>query len=98
MTYEDLSAGQVRRSLQLRDAMRCLEETYGDAEKTVKRLCKENERLRNLVRDVYALHWSGLDCTECPKSFRSLCNTSGGCPWLGTLHRLMDELGIEVSE
>lgn len=52
----------------------------------------ENVKLRELVRDVYALHWSGLDCTECP--WIGECDTDGGCPWLGIMHDHMRELGL----
>lgn len=54
----------------------------------------ENDKLRELVRNVYAIHWSGLDCTECP--WIGECDTYGGCPWLGIMHDHMHELGIEV--
>ena len=56
----------------------------------------ENAKLRGLVRDVYSLHWSGLDCTECP--WIGECETDGGCPWLGILHDHMRDLGIEVPQ
>jgi len=54
----------------------------------------ENVKLQNLVRDVYVLHWHGLDCTECP--WVDECDTDGGCPWLSIMHGHMSELGIEV--
>ena len=54
----------------------------------------ENEKLRELVRDVYTLHWNGLDCTECP--WFDECDTTGGCPWLSIFADHMRELGIEV--
>ena len=53
----------------------------------------ENERLRELVRDVYTLHWNGLDCTECP--WFDECDTTGGCPWLSILADRMRELGVD---
>lgn len=58
----------------------------------VTKLEAENAKLRELVRDVYALHWSGLDCTECP--WIGECDTDGGCPWLGIMHDRMRELGL----
>lgn len=36
----------------------------------------ENAKLRKLALDVHALHWSGLDCTECP--WIDECDTDGG--------------------
>jgi len=56
----------------------------------------ENAKLRGLMRDVYTLHWNGLDCTECP--WFDECDTTGGCPWLSIMHDHMRELGIEVDE
>lgn len=57
----------------------------------------ENDaKLRELVRDVYAVHWSGLDCTECP--WFDECDTTGGCHWLSIFIDHMRELGIEVDE
>ena len=72
---------------------------YGNWEDVYKRaieLEKQNAKLRGLVRDVYSLHWSGLDCTECP--WIGECETDGGCPWLGILHDHMRDLGIEVPQ
>ena len=57
----------------------------------------ENDKLRELVRDVYSLHWHGVDCTECPW-FDECDNHGGGCPWLGILANRMSELGIEATE
>jgi len=54
-----------------------------------------NSKLRELLRDVYVLHWYGVDCTECPW-FDECDNHGGGCPWLGIMHDHMRELGIEV--
>lgn len=54
----------------------------------------ENAKLRKLALDVHALHWSGLDCTECP--WIGECDTEGGCPWLGIMADHMRALGIEV--
>lgn len=54
-------------------------------------------KLRELVRDVHAIGWSGFDCTECPVSFSGRCENNGGCNWLGILtDRMRDELGVEV--
>jgi len=58
------------------------------------RALAENAKLRELVRDVYTLHWNGLDCTECP--WFDECDTTGGCPWLSIFADHMRELGIEV--
>lgn len=55
---------------------------------------RENAKLRELVRDVYTLHWNGLDCTECP--WFDECDTTGGCPWLGIFADKLRELGVEV--
>lgn len=55
----------------------------------------ENAKLRELLRDVYSLHWYGADCTECPW-FDECDNHGGGCPWLGILANRMSKLGIEV--
>lgn len=52
----------------------------------------ENFKLRELVRDVYTLHWNGLDCTECP--WFDECDTTGGCPWLSILADRMRELEV----
>lgn len=60
-----------------------------------KHLHEENEKLRKLIRDVYTLHWHGLDCTECP--WFDECDTDGGCPWLGIMHEHMRELRVEVN-
>jgi len=54
----------------------------------------DNAKLRKLVRNVHALHWNGLDCTECP--WFDECDTTGGCPWLSIFADHMRELGIEV--
>lgn len=54
----------------------------------------ENAKLRKLVRDVYTLHWSGLDCTECP--WFDECDTAGGCPWLSIFADRMCELGVDA--
>lgn len=74
--------GQVARltsrSIRTADKMYCLE--------------TENTKLRELLRDVYTLHRSGLDCTECP--WFAECNTTSGCPWLGIFANRMRELGI----
>ena len=51
-------------------------------------------KLEELLRDVYALHWSGLNCTECP--WIGECDTDGGCPWLGIMHDHMRALGLVV--
>ena len=59
-------------------------------------LIAENAKLRELVRDVFTIHWHGLDCTECPKRFQDRCTHLGGCEWLGILSDLMRELGVEV--
>ena len=56
----------------------------------------ENAKLRELVRDVFTIHWHGLDCTECPKRFQDRCTHLGGCEWLGILSDRMRELGVEV--
>lgn len=56
----------------------------------------ENAKLRKLALDVHALHWSGLDCTECP--WIGECYMDGGCPWLGIMADRMREIGIEVDE
>lgn len=60
----------------------------------IARLKAENDRLRELVRDVYTLHWNGLDCTECP--WFDECDTAGGCPWLSIFADHMRDLGVEV--
>lgn len=62
----------------------------------IARLKAENAKLRELVSDVYALHWNGLDCTECP--WFDECDTDGGCPWLSIMHDHMRELGVEVND
>lgn len=54
----------------------------------------DNAKLRELVRDVYTLHWNGLDCTECP--WFDECDTTGGCPWLSIFADHMRDLGVEV--
>ena len=56
-------------------------------------LAAENAKLRELVRDVYTLHWNGLDCTECP--WFDECDTTGGCPWLSIFADRMRELGVD---
>lgn len=60
----------------------------------IEELESQNAKLRELVRDVYTLHWNGLDCTECP--WFDECDTTGGCPWLSIFADHMRELGIEV--
>ena len=60
------------------------------------RLIYENMKLRELVSDVFTIHWHGLDCTECPKRFQDRCTHLGGCEWLGILSDRMRELGVEV--
>ena len=60
------------------------------------KLQAENAKLQELVRDVYTLHWNGLDCTECP--WFDECDTTGGCPWLSILADRMRELGVEVND
>lgn len=72
-------ASLTGRSIRMADRMDCLND--------------ENAKLRKLMWDVYVLHRSGLDCTECP--WFDECNTaSGGCPWLGIFANRMCELGI----
>lgn len=56
----------------------------------------ENAKLRELLRDVRALRWSGYDCTECPRSFRGRCHEDGGCPWVFILTDRMRELGVDA--
>lgn len=68
----------VGRSFRTADKMSCIE--------------ADNAKLRELVRDVYTLHWNGLDCTECP--WFDECDTTGGCPWLSILADRMRELGV----
>ena len=66
---------------------------YIEAEREVDRLQAENAKLRGLMRDVYTLHWNGLDCTECP--WFDECDTTGGCPWLSIFADRMRELGVD---
>ena len=61
-------------------------------DENIRRLEAENDKLKKLMRDVYALNWNGFDCTEC--SWFDECRTEGGCPWLGILHDHMRELGV----
>lgn len=70
----------VGRSFRTADKMSCIE--------------ADNAKLRELVGDVYALHWNGLDCTECP--WFDECDTTGGCPWLSIFADRMRELEVEV--
>lgn len=72
-----------------------------NSDRTIDRLGAENQQLkvknvelRKELADVYALHWNGLDCTECP--WFDECNTVSGCPWLGILADHMRSLGIEA--
>ena len=65
-----------------------------DASWMLFRALAENAKLRGLVRNVHALHWNGLDCTECP--WFDECDTTGGCPWLSIFADHMRELGIEA--
>lgn len=67
---------------------------YLDTYDENKKLKAENAKLRKELVDIHALHWNGLDCTECP--WFDECDTTGGCPWLGILADHMRELGIEV--
>lgn len=68
----------------------------GELQEENERLKADNAKLRGLVRDVYTLHWNGLDCTECP--WFDECDTTGGCPWLSIFADRMRKLGVEVND
>jgi len=80
----------------LSHALALLESENASLRGAVDGLCNENAKLRELVRDVYTLHWNGLDCTECP--WFDECDTTGGCPWLSIFADRMRELGVEVND
>ena len=83
--------GYVRVTDDLRSEHHKMKRWYDDE---LRAALDENAKLRKLALDVYVLHWSGLDCTECP--WIGECDTDGGCPWLGIMHDHMRDLGIEV--
>lgn len=72
----------------------CVYMTKGAALLYLDEIDAENAKLRELVSDVYTLHWNGLDCTECP--WFDECDTAGGCPWLSIFADRMRDLGVEV--
>ena len=83
--------GYVRVTDELRGEYHKMKRWYDDE---LRAALDENATLRKLALDVHALHWSGLDCTECP--WIDECDTDGGCPWLGIMRDHMRELGIGV--
>ncbi len=84
------------RSIRTADKLDCLETENAKLLDRVQELQAENAKLRELLRDVYNLHRSGLDCTECP--WFEECNTTCGCPWLGIFANRLCELGILTRE
>ena len=90
---------QLKEDEELPDEFCAVKDVNGEpSEYTFYRPETENAKLRDLVRDIHALGWSGFDCTECPVSFSGRCENNGGCNWLGILTDRMRELGIEVDK
>lgn len=78
---------------------------YIEAEREVRQLKAERDKLRELVRDMNKWLWNGADCTECP--FTAKCDLNAAfesdlhahiCLGWSEIHDRMHELGIEVSE
>ena len=85
MTYAELSEAQARRSRQFAEAQTDAMSVYCDAERDLKDLQAENDRLRELVKAAYRCIRANVSCEEC----RLVCS---GC----TLQTAMRELGVEV--
>ena len=92
MTYAELSEAQARRSRQFAEAQTDAMSVYCDAERDLKDLQAENDRLRELVRDMYKAFMHGNCYRWC--EFKEPCNyiSDGRCQW----YDRMRELGIEV--
>ena len=92
MTYAELSEAQARRSRQFAEAQTDAMSVYCDAERDLKDLQAENDRLRELVRDMYKAFMHGNCYRWC--EFKEPCNyiSDGRCQW----YDRMRELGVEV--
>ena len=64
---------------------------------TSKRLRAENDKLRELVKDVQGFHECGKNCSTCPLFYECSKSFEGcGCSGYAIIHERMRGLGIEA--
>lgn len=94
MTYAELSEVQASRSRQFAEAQTNVMSVYCDAERDLKELQAENDRLRELVRDMAYCMQCERECDGCRMNGADGAVTApAGCDGL---RDRMRELGVEV--